>query len=488
MNPKATALLFALVAAVAGFVFFYEIRGEDERAAREEADKRLFPGFEADEVEWIELATEGGDTARVERREGGWALTAPFDFPADEAAASGLTTALVGLVHEAAFDDPAALAEYGLEGEPLARFAAGGAEHALRIGDRTPIGGNTYAATGDDAPVYAVAAYRTTAFQKSLDDLREKRILRFERDRVRALDVRWQEGSVRVERDVEDGTPGAWRVAAPLEDAADGQAVDRLLSDLEFLRATAFRPRGQAAEGLDEPAFVAEIELAASEAGGEPETLRIAIGSVVVEDRRDAEGPLDGAGYQVASARLDELPRTVDAYRDRTLASFVGSDAERIELTFHAEGESQSHVVTVTRGEGGWTSEPEVLDPAKLTTLLSELAALDGASVAAESAGPAELAGLGLEPPRVGIRVLGAAGEDDAAPPTVLAEVALGLADPERGIAARRPDRAPVYWLSYDAAEFVPVSLDALRNRFLAPEPEEAEAPEAEPQGQVIPE
>ncbi|MGI9432716.1 MAG: DUF4340 domain-containing protein, partial [Myxococcota bacterium] len=237
MNPRNTLVLAVVVAALGAFVWFYEIRGAAQRDEAAAAEKRLFPGVEADGVTAIELTTTDGADARLERDSGAWTLTRPVDFPADAAAADGLAGSLASLMSESAFDEPAPLAEYGLDGEPVVRFEAGEGGGALRVGKASPVGTNTYVATAADSPVYVVETYRTTALQKSLDDLREKRILDFDERQLRRLALRWPSGGVVLTRDSEE-TP--WRVIEPLDDAADDATVDRLVSDLRYLRAIGF--------------------------------------------------------------------------------------------------------------------------------------------------------------------------------------------------------------------------------------------------------
>jgi len=94
--------------------------------------------------------------------------------------------------------------------------------------------------------------------------------------------------------------------------------------------------------------------------------------------------------------------------------------------------------------------------------------------------GKAEQAALGLDPPRVRLRVLGEAAEGEAAP--VLGEVLLGDADHARGIVARSAASERIYRLDFALAEHVPVSLEALRNRFLSKEGEGAGADESAPE------
>lgn len=125
--------------------------------------------------------------------------------------------------------------------------------------------------------------------------------------------------------------------------------------------------------------------------------------------------------------------------------------------------------------------------PGAADRLVSELSALEAAEIAAESMGAEELRALDLDPPRVRARVFGEDAEDGEA----LADVSLGVADPERGIAARREGDPRVYWLDYALAEELPVSLEAFRNRFVsaeeAPGDEAAAGAEAAAGGEAAP-
>jgi hypothetical protein len=475
MNPRSTLLLAAAVAALGAFVWLYEIRGAEGREEAAEAEKRIFPALEANSITALELETSEGVVARIEREAGVWTLVQPVEFPADAAAALGLASSLESLASEASFEEPAPLDEYGLGGAPRVRFEAGDRSGALRVGKTSPVGSNTYVATEADAPVHVVETFRATAFEKSLDDLREKRILDFDERQLRRIALRWPDGHVLLTRESDEAP---WRVVEPVADSADGPTVDRLVSDLRYLRATGFddEPGDDASLGLAPSAFEAELEVESG--AGEPRRLRLAIGGVSSEDKRAVRTKRPGMVYEIAAAGLDDFARRVDAYRDRELLRFAAGDAERVEILFQEGG--QSHAVTATRSEEGWTSSPESLADARIARLVSELAGLRAGGIAAESAGAAELAGMGLAPPRVIVRVFGA--EDDAAEGEVplLAELELGVSDEDRGIVARRPDRETVYVAEYALAEHVPIGLDALRDRFVE-EPESGEAESVAP-------
>ncbi|MEE2679546.1 MAG: DUF4340 domain-containing protein, partial [Myxococcota bacterium] len=171
--------------------------------------------------------------------------------------------------------------------------------------------------------------------------------------------------------------------------------------------------------------------------------------------------------YRVAADRFAKLPRDVSAYRFRGLAGFPVDAARDIEIAFAGEGEAGVRL-RATRSDGGWTSSPEAVDPAKLARLVEELDGLTAETILAEQVGPDELAGLGLAPPAAAFVVRDADG-------TVLADVRLGRFQGAAGMVAQTGGNPQVFRLDSDAAEHLPVNLDAFRNRFLVveePDPE----------------
>lgn len=510
MNPRTTAILLVLAAALAAFVYFYEIRGEEARSEAEEQAKRLFADVTAEAIDSIALTTTDGAAARLERRDGAWRLVAPLDFDADAFAADGMATALADITSESVFDDPQPLEEYGLaDSARVVHFEVGDEEHVLRLGRNAPVGAAAYAVADDGEAVYTVASYRAQGFAKSLDDLREKRILDFDRDAVHRIEASWPGGAVALERGGDLGDEAAegaaaaeagsepaageapeaaeeapaaeaaesWRLVAPFQGHADADAIESLLTDLSFLRADGFVDEPSAAdlEGFSGPAY--RVVLRGGGAGSEP-IAELAIGAA-----RDAKRLVRGASaslYTIPEDRLADFPRELIAYRFKEVSRFPLTDAQQLQLFFQPEvGDPVS--ITATRGDEGWSSTPEAMAPGRLPRLVSELSRLQAVGVFAESAGEDELRQLGLAPPNAILTVFGAApkgeaGKEGASLP-VLAEVHLGNVKGDR-LVAQRAGSPTVFELDYTLAEHVPVSLDAFRNRFLSEE-EEGQEPDA---------
>ena len=57
MDPRATGILAVVAALLGGFIYFYEIGGEATRKTAEQAEKRIFAGLDALDIEAITLQT-----------------------------------------------------------------------------------------------------------------------------------------------------------------------------------------------------------------------------------------------------------------------------------------------------------------------------------------------------------------------------------------------------------------------------------------------
>jgi hypothetical protein len=469
VNPRNTLLLALVVAALGAFVWFYEVRGAEKRSEEESASKRIFHELTADAIEWIELRTDDGQNARLERIDSGWKLVAPLAFPADRFAVDGVASTLAELSPEASFDTPEPLENYGLAGEPSVRFGGAGKSFALRIGHTTPVGGNVYMADADAKKVYAVASWRSNALKKTVKQLRDARVLDFDRGKVNRLAIQSADGKIVLTRG-----DGGWRLVEPVEAKADAEAVDGLVSDLQYLRADEFldAPPPEAELGLASPWL--RIELGQE---GEAAPLVVAVGAERGDKRivRGAGAPI----FEIATSRLESLPRKLSAYRFKELSRFATDAAASFELRFQPK-QGEALVITGKHEGGGWTTQPEAMQPGKASRLVSELAELRAEDVMADALGDAERAALGLEPARATLRVRGKPVEGHPEGP-VLAEVQLGDLDPERGIPAVRGGEPTIYWLRAAASEQLPVSLAAWRESFQAKEGEKSEQAPAEP-------
>ena len=404
-------------------------------------------------------------------------VVAPVDFAADEITVGGLANTLAQLAREAELQDPQPLPIYGLgpDGE-VVKFVAAGDEYALRLGIETPVGENAYVLAEGSGVVSIVPSWRVDSFRRSLDELRDARVLHFDRTALVGLSVRWSDGFAKLEK-----RGDGWWLVEPVAERADAHTVDTLLSDLSFLRAEGFAdaPLSDAELGLDTPAYRVELSSDTSEsapAAGGPSVAAITVGAIYEDEFRLVRGS-EKSLYRVPDRRIAELPRQLIDFRFKELSRFDSEQALRIEIEFAAADDAlpasaEPTRVELVRQDGAWLSAEGPVDGEKVGQLLAELASLEASEILADAMGAEELAALGLDPPRVVLRVFGAAGAE-AAPEVgvILGEVQLGLHDPAAGIVARAPHRDVIYRIASEFADQLPLDLTAYRERFPSPEP-----------------
>lgn len=486
MSPRTTAVLLVIALLLGSFVWWYEVKGGEERSRAADAAKRLFPDLDGAAVEWIELRTSDAPPVdvRVERREGGWRLVRPLDAEGDPVTLDGMATSLAEVTSERTIESPEAPGVYGLgEGAREVRFHAKGQDHSIRFGKQVPVGPSSYASKDGATAILTVPTYRATSLDKKLVDLRERRLLRFDRAAIEGVDVAWPGGAVAIEKKGD-----VWALTAPLQGPADEGTLDKLLSDAGFLRAEGFvdEPKTDAELGLDAPELRLSLRAGTPAGGGEPPRFGLEIGKPMpANPKLRAARVAGGPTYTVGAERLADFPRRIAAYRFKQVVGFDAVEARRIELRF-ADPEGGLPVVeNVVQGDAGWALQNGPVDPpgrtlvsGKPTRLVAVLAALSGVDVVAETGDEAARKANGLAPPAVTIRVYGA---KTAQEEPLLATVEIGTSDAQGFVATSAPGAA-LYRVAASLAEHVPTSLAAWRARFVqtgAPPAPSAAAPPA---------
>ncbi len=466
MNLHATALLGLAALALGSFIYYYEIEGESARRAALDAEQRIHQDVEAASVERIELSSMDGIAARFERIDGRWMMTAPVSARADATALDAIADSLSSLRREGVVEDPSALDQYGLGPDSRTiRFVAAGMERGLRIGGSTPVGGHLYVARLADDDVAYVESFRINAFNRNLDDLRDRQILHVAADEFLTLRISWPGTDGVEEVALARDASGEWQMGVPVVGRADSQTIRDLLTDLTYLRATGFVD--VATEQTEAALAHPEISIHWTLPGDHAER-RLLIGSVAGGETL-VEGP-DGRRATIAAARIDDFARDVVAYRFKSLSEFDLVDARYLTLDFPAAGTTQEgndaiHV-EATRTEAGWSGTAPEIDAQRASALVRELSSLRAIDILADEMGPNELASLGLSPPRA--RILVGGGDKRGSLGETLSDVSLGRLDPDRGIFAQRSGASTIFVLAASVVEEIPISGEAFVSGFEA--------------------
>ena len=249
---------------------------------------------------------------------------------ADESEVSGITSALASIEIVRVIDEnPANLNDYGLSNPRIEiDFKATGDKdyRKLLIGEKSPTGADLFAKRNDEKKVFLIPAFQETTFNKDTFDLRDKMVLKFDREKVDGLDVtagRQDAGDREGRRRVEDHQAGAdarrLRIGRgarrPPADGAD-----------EVDRRREATPADLKKYGLDKPEATVNLNAGSARA-------TLLFGGKAADNTvyaRDASKP---AVVTVESALLDDLKKGADDYRRKDLFEFRAYNANRVELT-----------------------------------------------------------------------------------------------------------------------------------------------------------
>jgi hypothetical protein len=269
----------------------------------DELRDRSVLAFNSWEVNGAELRTPRA-RFRLERRGDGWFLTAPRELRADENAVRDLLDAVafarLATVVAESVEQPA---RYGLDRPQyeLRIRTEKGEERTLLVGRRTretPQPAHYYARDVARSMIFTVGEELVRELNRSLADLRSKRIAHFDRAQLRRIELRNQHLTLVAE--TTDGEQ--WLVREPAEKKDQPAQVSRILSTLEFTRAEVVldTPSAVIVRQLQKPA----VEITLSSADGS--TLHIAV-SAVHDGKVYARSGTDAAVFQFSETFFQQL-------------------------------------------------------------------------------------------------------------------------------------------------------------------------------------
>ncbi len=420
MRLKTNFVISVLFIALLGFVYFYEIKGGEERRVEAERQRQMLD-FSDHEVQ--RLTIDHGDTLLVvERQENAWRLLSPVETDADADAIDRYLRTL----HEMEVEgdpvrDNAAIAadasivnQYGLDA-PRLRVHVGLLEDAepldsLRFGDDTPTDRFTYVQRSDtvNPEIMRVRAWRFDNLDKSIFDLRDRRLIAFEADEVRRLRLQ-QSGTPALEASRETGT---WQLLIPQPRRADDSTINGILSSLQNAKTERIVSEKPTSQELVDAGLSAEQESIA---------LTLWIGDDRVEKRLRVGASLRGGDdsgglpatdtsrphiFLVDSTLVRSLRSTAADLRDKKVFP-IDSD----QVTAIALHEGSAIAFSAQRDSAGTWTLPATPDREaktwRLNSLLTDLNGLQAVRFAADAATEAELglARFGLDAPQLSIVV-----------------------------------------------------------------------------------
>lgn len=253
MRFKGTLVLLIIVVALGAFIYFYEIKGGAQREKNKEAENQIWK-VDDKTIRQMEFSSPNESITAVRRSDTEWALTAPRPLDADSDALESMARSAAALRRESVVDENAQdLAIFGLSPAQtgLKIQTKDGKDYAIDFGNNNPTGSFTYAAFPGQKVVFLVSTSVAGSFNKKLDDLRDRSVLKFEQPEAMSLSVRNPKGSFELVKDNDD----RWMFQG-IGRAADSPGVRGILNAMSLGKIKEFfneNPGDYASLGLEKP-------------------------------------------------------------------------------------------------------------------------------------------------------------------------------------------------------------------------------------------
>ena len=379
---RSTIALIVVLAGLGGYIYFVTWKlpegGADANAKKLE---KVFAGYEADKLEEIKVMSAAGDATTLKKEGGGWQVTQPVTAKADESEVSGITSALGQMeIARVVDENPASLNDYGLSNPRIQiDFKGPGDKEArkLFLGDKTPTGSDLFAKRNDEKKVFTISATQETSLNRTTFDLREKAILKFDREKVDALDVTAGGKTLAIAKD-----GGNWKITKPVQTRADFGSVEGLVGRLGSVQMKSIvtespTPADLKKYGLDTPEATVNLNAGSARA-------TLLMGGKAADNTVYARDASKQSVVTVESALLDDLKKSADDYRRKDIFEFRHFNANRVEMARNGQ------TIVLERVKGTGENAPDTwrrvsptaadVDREKSDSLLSKLSNIRAAS------------------------------------------------------------------------------------------------------------
>src|SRR6266851_9568657 len=229
---KSRGLLTAclLLLALSAAVWWSNKKAANAEKSTLESTSTKLVNIPEDQFREIEIKHRAGETVHLERTDSKWQITLPKPLPADPDAISSMVSTLAALSSDRIVEEKAtSLDQYGLTQPAMELDITDKNKKTakLMIGDDTPAGTAVYASIAGDPRVFALSSYKKSSFDKSPNDLRDKRLLPIDSDKASSLELTAKKQTIAFGRNKDE-----WQILRPKPFRADRSQVEELLRTL----------------------------------------------------------------------------------------------------------------------------------------------------------------------------------------------------------------------------------------------------------------
>ena len=373
MKPRSLLAATVLLAALSGVVWWAKKHPQAGTTPTTTTTSPKVVDIPSGDLEQIAIKKKNGSELVLDHASGQWQITQPEKLPADQDSVSTLTSALAPLTADSVVNNNAADGpKYGLAAPSMTVTVArkGGKSDTIEFGDDAPAGSLVYLERLSDPKIYAVSTSTKTSFDKTVNDLRDKRLLTFNNDKLTSVEVDSKKGPISFAKN----NQGDWQIVKPAAYRADSFQVEELIRKLQDAKMDL---SGSADD---------QKKAAALFASGQPiATVKTtdASGTESLDIKKNkndyyAKSSVVTGIYKVSSDLGSGVDKTLDDFRNHKLFDFGFSDPTKIEFQ---NGSADS---VYQKSGQDWKLNGKTMDAASIQTVIDQLRDLSASAFPTE--------------------------------------------------------------------------------------------------------
>lgn len=326
MKFRNTFILLILLIALGVYVYFIEVKQYRKTETVIKESKKVFSMVQ-DSLQQLTFRNSNGSFT-IKKIQGQWKIVEPIYTEADESTVKSMLSTLLNSEKDKEFSiRPSETAEYGLHEQAIfiKLQTNKGEKDSLWMGDNTPVGAYVFGKKADSL-IFTINQAVKNTFNKKLFDIRDKKILHFQRADVQQITVKNTHGQFEFEK----ANASDWTFKN-INRPADNTKISSLLSKLENNRIKEFvDEEGSQLQkyGLDKPVFQVDLQL-----GLEKGHKRLFISKAIDKKyyaRDESRRPI----FEVDSFLVKDLNQKASDFRTKDLAAFSRFEINRFTIQY----------------------------------------------------------------------------------------------------------------------------------------------------------
>jgi hypothetical protein len=330
---KSFLILFVLALGIGAYAYFVESKRDVSESPETKREKVWT--IDSSKIEEIDIKAANGDVSKLKKNGTTWQIVSPQTLEADQDAVNTITMAVSSLESSKTVDEkPASAKPFDLD-PPRAtvtvKVSGDATPKQLELGSKTPTGADLYARLAGQPKIFLVPASLDDQLNRTTFDLRDKTVLKFDRDKADGLKIE-PAGAAAVA--LAKKSSDEWRLTAPADARADFSAVDGLVSKIAQAKMKAIVADNGTNDlkkyGLDKPQDVVTVAVGSTRAS-------LALGAKSPDGTLYARDLSRPVVFTVDATLLDDLKKKPDDLRQKMLFEFRSYTAQSLDVTHGSE-------------------------------------------------------------------------------------------------------------------------------------------------------